>query len=121
MTLGNPNRRDVLKTVTTLAAASSLAGVGGHRVEAAGDPGRSPALAKVRRPGARPTLALALAQTGGLRTPPERRPQVWACEPWRRSMPDRSSTRKRVRASTKERPHLEAPSPMMENDPQNAG
>jgi methyl acetate hydrolase len=47
MTLGNPNRRDVLKTVTTLAAASSLAGVGGRRVEAAGDPGRSAALAKV--------------------------------------------------------------------------
>jgi methyl acetate hydrolase len=47
MRLGNPNRRDLLKTATTLAAASSLAGVGGNRVEAAGDPGRSPALARV--------------------------------------------------------------------------
>jgi methyl acetate hydrolase len=49
MTIGNPNRRDVLKTVTTLAAASSLAGVSGRRVDAAGDPGRSAALGKVDR------------------------------------------------------------------------
>ena len=43
--LENPSAREVLKTVTTLSAASSLAGVGG--VEAAGDPRRSPALAEV--------------------------------------------------------------------------
>jgi CubicO group peptidase (beta-lactamase class C family) len=46
MTPGNPNRRDVLKTATALAAASSFAGVA-SRASAAGDPGRSPALAKV--------------------------------------------------------------------------
>ena len=44
--LENPNRREVPKTVTTLSAASSLAGVGGRGVEAAGDPGRNPALAR---------------------------------------------------------------------------
>jgi len=50
MTSRNPNRRDVLKTVTTLAAASSLAGVTAHRAvaaTAASDPGLSPSLAQV--------------------------------------------------------------------------
>jgi methyl acetate hydrolase len=45
--LENPNRREVLKTVTTLSAESSLAGISGRGVEAAGDPGRSPALVTV--------------------------------------------------------------------------
>jgi len=47
MTFGNPNRRDVLKTATTLAAASSLTGLTGSAALAAGDPSRSPALAKI--------------------------------------------------------------------------
>jgi methyl acetate hydrolase len=41
-----PNRSDVLKTATTLAAASSLAGLAGSTAEA-GDPSRNPALARI--------------------------------------------------------------------------
>jgi methyl acetate hydrolase len=49
MPYSNLNRRTVLKTITTLAAASSMAKVAGRRAEAAAasDPGLSPALGQV--------------------------------------------------------------------------
>ncbi|HEY4042835.1 MAG TPA: serine hydrolase domain-containing protein [Rhodopila sp.] len=48
MTIINPNRRDVLKVATTLAAAASVAGVAGPGAKAAeSDPALSPALGQV--------------------------------------------------------------------------
>src|SRR5258708_5118335 len=47
MTSSNPSRRNVLKAFTTLAAASSVAGVAAQPAAAASDPGLSPSLGQV--------------------------------------------------------------------------